>query len=115
MSSFMEGPPMIGKRDLKCVVLERARSTSGNWEVYLGQHYHDGALCFIVGGYNLKDGRHVARHYNEKNGCLTVDDAKGQAYDFWRNEFKPKMIERTHHEEDEFRDLITRHMYERPN
>ena len=92
---------LIGRRDYRCIPLDKHRSTSGRFEIFLGQHYHQGVICYIVGAYDERTGVLTARHYSVKTGRYVSDEtAKASALIAW-DEFREKMLAPAAPEENE--------------
>lgn len=92
---------LIGKKDYKCIPLDRHRSTSGRFEIFLGQHYHEGILCYLVGAYDELTGQLTCRHYSVKTGKYVTDEsAKAEALMVW-DQFRERMLAPAEAEEDE--------------
>lgn len=93
--------PLITFRLPDVVILEKTKSTSGRFLIFLGNHYEKGHACWVVGSSDLESGEIVMRHYNDQiPGCLSP---KAQAYSYWE-EFRAKITEQKedgYYEEDD--------------
>lgn len=52
------------------VIITKALSTSGKYEIFYGEHIRAGKQCFDVGSLNGKSGEIVRRHYSTKEEAL---------------------------------------------
>lgn len=105
----MTKAPLVTFRLPNIVMLEKTKSTSGRFLIFVGNHFEAGISCWVVGSSDLQTGQIVMRHYNDKiPGCLSP---KSQAYTYWE-EFRNKMTERKpdgYYEEDDASEEI-RHL-----
>lgn len=87
---------LIGSKKIDAVVLAKATSTSGKYEIFFAEHYIASGPCYDVGSYNLATAEVVRRHYL----------AKEEALRFWER-FKEDMLSKVEGEEkDEVEKLI---------
>jgi len=77
---------LLDFRKPQVYIVEKVISQSGKYLCFLGNHYHKGHTCWVVGSSNKLTGEIVMRHYNTKSLA-----PKAEAETYWR-QLKEKML-----------------------
>ena len=75
---------------INIIILDKSTSTSGKYEIFLGEHNNGVETCYDVGAFNNFSGELIRRHYQ----------LKWEAEEFYE-EWKEKTRGENEYEEDE--------------